>query len=309
MSLLETKHLIGLREISKDDIQTILDTAQSFRSLLDKPVKKVPALKGMTIVNLFFEDSTRTRISFELAEKRLSADLVNFSTSGSSLNKGESLIDTVRNIEAMKVDLAVVRHKGTGVPKFLAENTNCQIINAGDGANEHPTQALLDMLTIRQALGELKGARVAIIGDILHSRVARSNVFGLNTMGANVVLCGPSTLIPKDLSLFNVDFTPKVDDAIKGADIVMALRLQKERQDSGLLPSDKEYRTVFGVTEERIRNLNPNGWILHPGPINRNTELDSTLADGEKSLVLEQVSNGVAARMAALYLLAGGKHV
>lgn len=307
MSLLSIKHLVGLRDVPAEDIKAILDTADSFRDLLERPVKKVPALKGLTIVNLFFEDSTRTRISFELAEKRLSADLVNFSSSGSSLNKGESLIDTVRNIEAMKVDLAVVRHKGTGVPQFLADNTSCVIVNAGDGANEHPTQALLDMLTIRKALGELKGARVAIIGDILHSRVARSNVHGLSTMGADVVLCGPSTLLPKDLSLFNADYTPHVDEAIKGADVVMALRLQKERQDDGLLPSDKEYRSLFGVTEERIRTLNPEAWILHPGPINRNTELDSLVADGPKSLVMDQVTNGVAVRMAALYLLAGGR--
>jgi aspartate carbamoyltransferase catalytic subunit len=306
MSLLSIRHLLGLRDVPASDIQQILDAGEQFRDVLERPSKKVPALKGVTVVNLFFEDSTRTRISFELAEKRLSADTVNFSSSGSSLNKGESLLDTVRNIEAMKVDLAVVRHKGTGVPGFLAQNTRCQILNAGDGANEHPTQALLDMLTIRRALGELKGARVAIIGDIRHSRVARSNCYGLRTMGADVVLCGPPTLMPKHMDAFDVQVEKNLEDAIRGADVVMALRLQKERQDDGLLPSDREYRQVYGITQERLDAWNPKAKILHPGPINRNTELDSTVADGANSLIMEQVTNGVAVRMAALYLLAGG---
>jgi aspartate carbamoyltransferase catalytic subunit len=308
MSMLTIRHLLGLRDVPKQDIAQILELGNQFRDLLDRPTKKIPALKGLTVVNLFFEDSTRTRISFELAEKRLSADTVNFSSSNSSLKKGESLIDTVRNIEAMKVDLAVVRHKGTGVPGFLAANTNCQILNAGDGANEHPTQALLDMLTMQRAFGDLKGLRVAIVGDIRHSRVARSNCYGLKTMGADVVLCGPPTLMPKFTDAFDVQVEKKLEDAVRGADVVMALRLQKERQDDGLLPSDREYRQLYGITEERLRDWNPSAKILHPGPINRNTELDSVVADGPNSLILEQVTNGVAVRMASLYLLAGGSN-
>ena len=308
MSLLSINHLIGLRGVPKHDLEKILDTTKSFREVLDRPVKKVPSLRGVTVLNLFFENSTRTRISFELAEKRLSADVVNFSSSSSSLKKGETLLDTVKNIEAMKIDMIVVRHWGTGVPQFLANSTGTKVINAGDGAHEHPTQALLDMFTIQENLGSLEGKKVSIIGDIKHSRVARSNIWGLTTMGAEVTICGPQTLLPHNTSQFPAKVTTSVDEAIKDADVVMTLRLQKERQDRGLLPSEKEYRSVFGVTEERIRKLNPSALIMHPGPINRNLELDSVVADSENSVILDQVTNGVAVRMAVIYLLAGGEH-
>lgn len=307
MSLLESKHLIGLRGMSHADLRLLLDTGKSFREVLDRPVKKVPSLRGVTVVNLFFENSTRTRISFELAEKRLSADTVNFSTSNSSLKKGESLIDTVRNIEAMKIDLAVVRHSTTGVPQFLADNTNLTILNAGDGAHEHPTQGLLDMLTMESHLGNLKGSKISIIGDVLHSRVARSNIWGLNTLGAEVTVCGPSTLMPKDMSLMPVKVEDSLQEAISGADVVMCLRLQKERQDKALLSSEREYRDLYGVTSDRLSKWNPHAKIMHPGPVNRNIELDSTVADSPQSLILDQVTNGVAVRMSALYLLGGGE--
>lgn len=307
MSLLESKHLIGLRGMSHADLRLLLDTGKSFREVLDRPVKKVPSLRGVTVVNLFFENSTRTRISFELAEKRLSADTVNFSTSNSSLKKGESLIDTVRNIEAMKIDLAVVRHSTTGVPQFLADNTNLTILNAGDGAHEHPTQGLLDMLTMESHLGDLKGSKISIIGDVLHSRVARSNIWGLNTLGAEVTVCGPSTLMPKDMSLMPVKIEDSLQEAISGADVVMCLRLQKERQDKALLSSEREYRDLYGVTSDRLSKWNPHAKIMHPGPVNRNIELDSTVADSPQSLILDQVTNGVAVRMSALYLLGGGE--
>jgi aspartate carbamoyltransferase catalytic subunit len=305
MSLIESNHLVGLRGVPQHDIEKILATAGQFRELLDRPVKKVPSLKGLTIVNLFFENSTRTRLSFELAEKRLSADLINFSSAGSSLNKGESLLDTVHNIEAMKVDLVVVRHSAAGVPKYLVENTNAIVVNAGDGAHEHPTQALLDMFTMTQAIGSLAGKKIAIIGDIKHSRVVRSNIIGLNTMGAEVVLCGPPTLMPNDFSGFKVKIEKSFEQAIRGADVIMSLRLQKERQGQGLLSSEREYRDRYGITQSRLEKWNPNAWIMHPGPVNRNIELDSSVADSEKSLILKQVTNGVAARMAVLYLLAG----
>lgn len=307
MSLLETKHLIGLRGVSHADIRLLLDTGKSFREVLERPVKKVPSLRGVTVVNLFFENSTRTRISFELAEKRLSADTVNFSSSNSSLKKGESLLDTVRNIEAMKIDLAVVRHSTTGVPKFLAENTNLTILNAGDGAHEHPTQGLLDMLTMESHLGDLKGAKVSIIGDVLHSRVARSNIWGLHTLGAEVTICGPDTLLPKDLSGLPVRVESRLEEAVKGSDVLMCLRLQKERQDKALLSSEREYRDLYGITSQRLEQWNPDVKVMHPGPVNRNIELDSTVADSPNSLILDQVTNGVAVRMSALYLLGGGE--
>ncbi|MGL1934736.1 MAG: aspartate carbamoyltransferase catalytic subunit [Fibrobacterales bacterium] len=306
MSQLSIKHLIGLNGVSKEDLRSILDTAQSFREVLERPVKKVPSLRGVTVLNLFFENSTRTKISFELAEKRLSADVVNFSTSSSSLKKGETLLDTVRNIESMKTNVIVVRHTGTGVPSFLAESTDSIIVNAGDGANEHPTQALLDMLTMEQNIGSLEGKRVAIVGDIKHSRVARSNAFGLKTMGAEVVFCAPQTLMPNNMNLVGAECTSDLEYAIKGSDVVMALRLQKERQAGGYLPSEIEYRTQFGITPERIRDWNPDTLIMHPGPVNRNLEMDSDIVDSERSVILDQVTNGVAARMAVLYLLAGG---
>ncbi len=309
MSALEIKHLFGLRGVSKHDIRLILDHAKQFREILERPVKKVPSLRGMTVVNLFFENSTRTRTSFELAEKRLSADTVNFTSSNSSVKKGETLVDTLRNIEAMKIDIVVVRHKGTGVPKFLADNSNAIIVNAGDGAHEHPTQALLDMLTVEEKLGTLEGKNITIIGDIRHSRVARSNLWGMSTMGAHVTLCGPSTLVPRNTDLMNhVTWEPDVKKAVENADAIIALRLQKERMDDALLPSMREYRNTFGITEELLECAKEKVIIMHPGPINRGVELDSDIADGEHSVILDQVTNGVAVRMAVLFLLAGGRN-
>ena len=308
MSALEIKHLFGLRGVSKHDIRLILDNAKQFREVLERPVKKVPSLRGMTVVNLFFENSTRTRTSFELAEKRLSADTVNFTSSNSSVKKGETLVDTLRNIEAMKIDIVVVRHKGTGVPKFLADNSNAIIVNAGDGAHEHPTQALLDMLTVEEKLGTLEGKNVTIVGDIRHSRVARSNLWGMTTMGAHVTLCGPSTLVPRNTELMDkVTWETDVKKAVKNADAIIALRLQKERMDDALLPSMREYRNTFGITNELLECAKDKVLIMHPGPINRGVELDSDIADGEHSVILDQVTNGVAVRMAVLYLLAGGR--
>jgi aspartate carbamoyltransferase catalytic subunit len=308
VSALEIKHLFGLRGVSKHDIRMILDNAKQFREILERPVKKVPSLRGMTVVNLFFENSTRTRTSFELAEKRLSADTVNFTSSNSSVKKGETLVDTLRNIEAMKIDIVVVRHKGTGVPKFLADNSNAIIVNAGDGAHEHPTQALLDMLTVEEKLGTLEGKNVTIVGDIRHSRVARSNLWGMTTMGAHVTLCGPSTLVPRNTELMNmVTWEPDVKKAVKNADAIIALRLQKERMDDALLPSMREYRNTFGITHDLLENVKDQVLVMHPGPINRGVELDSEIADGENSVILNQVTNGVAVRMAVLYLLAGGR--
>ncbi len=308
MSALEIKHLFGLRGVSKHDIRLILDNAKQFREILERPVKKVPSLRGMTVVNLFFENSTRTRTSFELAEKRLSADTVNFTSSNSSVKKGETLVDTLRNIEAMKIDIVVVRHKGTGVPKFLADNSDAIIVNAGDGAHEHPTQALLDMLTIEEKLGTLEGKNVTIVGDIRHSRVARSNLWGMTTMGAHVTLCGPRTLVPRNTELMDkVTWETDVKKAVKDADAIIALRLQKERMDDALLPSMREYRNTFGITHELLECAKDKVLIMHPGPINRGVELDSEIADGDNSVILNQVTNGVAVRMAVLYLLAGGR--
>ena len=309
MGALQIKHLFGLQGVSKSDIRTILDNAKQFREILERPIKKVPSLRGLTVVNLFFENSTRTRTSFELAEKRLSADTVNFTSSNSSVKKGETLVDTLRNIESMKIDIVVVRHKGTGVPKFLAEHSNAIIVNAGDGAHEHPTQALLDMLTIEEKLGTLEGKNVTIIGDIRHSRVARSNLWGMSTMGAHVTLCGPSTLVPRNTDLMNhVTWEPDVKKAVANADAIIALRLQKERMDDALLPSMREYRNTFGITEELLECAKDKVIIMHPGPINRGVELDSDIADGEHSVILDQVTNGVAVRMAVLFLLAGGRN-
>lgn len=315
MGALQIKHLFGLQGVSKQDIRTILDNAKQFREILERPIKKVPSLRGLTVVNLFFENSTRTRTSFELAEKRLSADTVNFASSNSSVKKGETLVDTLRNIESMKIDIVVVRHKGTGVPKFLAEHSNAIIVNAGDGAHEHPTQALLDMLTVEEKLGTLEGKKVAIVGDIRHSRVARSNIWGMTTMGAHVTLCGPSTLVPRNTELLlykelagSVSWETDVNKAVQDADAVIALRLQKERMDDALLPSMREYRNFFGITEQVLESAKDKVLIMHPGPINRGVELDSEIADGEHSVILNQVTNGVAVRMAVLFLLAGGRN-
>jgi len=307
MSALEIKHLLGLRGVSANDIRAILDEATGFKKVLERKVKTLPTLRGITVVNLFFESSTRTRISFELAEKRLSADIVNFATSGSSVQKGETLLDTLKNIEAMKIDVVVVRHKGTGVPKFLSEHTNAVIVNAGDGAHEHPTQALLDIFTIENSLGNLSGKTVTIVGDIKHSRVARSNAWGLNALGAKVRFCGPPTLMPRNPKMLPVEIFCDVAKAVDGADAVIALRLQKERMDDSLLPSIREYRNFYGITRQTLEHAKKNVLIMHPGPINRGVELDSDIADGENSVILEQVTNGVAVRMSVLFLLSAGR--
>ncbi|GAB4366763.1 MAG: aspartate carbamoyltransferase catalytic subunit [Calditrichia bacterium] len=303
---LQSKHLLGLDETPAEDILTILDTARSFREVLDRPIKRLPTLQGKTVVNLFYEASTRTRISFELAEKRLSADIVNFSASTSSVKKGETLIDTVRNIESMKIDMVVVRHSSPGAPHLLARVLNANIINAGDGGHEHPTQALLDMFTIRQKLGKLKGVTVALVGDISHSRVALSNIYGLKKMGARVLVCGPSTLIPREIEKLGVEIYHNVDEIIPQVDVLNILRLQLERQRAQLFPSLREYHNYFGITRERLENADHPILIMHPGPMNRGIEISSNVADSEHSVILEQVTNGVAIRMAVLYLLAGG---
>lgn len=303
------KHLLGLRGVSKEDITTILDTADNFFEVLNRDIKVVPTLRGKTIVNFFYENSTRTRLSFEMAEKRLSASPLNFSASGSSVSKGETLKDTIKNIEAMKIDMVVVRHGSAGVPQFLTEVTDAVIVNAGDGYHEHPTQALLDIMTIRQKLGKLEGLKVAIIGDILHSRVARSNAWGMKTMGMDVTLCAPPTLLPQHQESLEANITSNMDEAIDGADVVMLLRPQLERQNKGLIPSVREYRSFFGMDVDKFKYLKENSIIMHPGPINRGVELSSAAADSERSVILDQVTNGVATRMAVLYLLGGGEHV
>lgn len=304
---LSIKHLLGLEGVPREDIATILDTAFSFREVLERPIKKVPTLQGVTVVNLFFEDSTRTRISFELAEKRLSADTVNFSASSSSLKKGESLRDTVQNIFAMKMDVVVMRHPVPGSVKLLSRYVNAVVINAGDGTHEHPTQALLDIMSMKEKFGSLDGLNVAIIGDIRHSRVALSNIYGLKTLGANVLLCGPPTFIPYGAESLGVKITYDLDEALAFADVANILRIQKERQGKALIPSMREYRNVFGVTQERLNKVKRPITIMHPGPINRGVEIDSDVADSEHSIILHQVLNGVAVRMAILYLLAGGR--
>ena len=304
---LSIRHLLGLEGVPRDDISTILDTAFSFREVLERPIKRVPTLQGKTIVNLFFENSTRTRISFELAEKRLSADTVNFSSSGSSLAKGESLKDTVRNLYAMKTDAVVMRHGVPGSAKLLTQFIDAVVINAGDGTHEHPTQALLDIMSLQEKFGSLDGLNIAIIGDIRHSRVALSNIYGLLTMGANVSLCGPPTFMPVGIESLGVKVIYDLDEALAFADAINILRIQRERQGKGMIPSLREYRAVFGITRERLDKLHKTITILHPGPINRGVEIDSDVADSEHSLILHQVLNGVAVRMAVLFLLLGGK--
>jgi aspartate carbamoyltransferase catalytic subunit len=300
---LSSRHLLGLQGVSKEDIQTILDTAHTFREILERPIKKVPTLQGKTIVNLFYESSTRTRISFELAEKRLSADAINFSVSGSSVSKGETFKDTIKNIEAMKVDMVVVRHAAAGTPLYLTKISSSNIINAGDGTHEHPTQALLDMYSIRQKLGHLEGLKVCIVGDVAHSRVALSNIFGLKTMGAKVSVCGPSTMIPRDIKNLGVDVIYNIDEAIQENDVLNILRIQLERKAREYFPSIREYAKYFGITQERLDKNGKDILILHPGPINRGVELSSEVADGSNQIILYQVTNGVAIRMAVLYLL------
>jgi aspartate carbamoyltransferase catalytic subunit len=300
---LSNRHLLGLYGVPKEDIQLILDTARTFREVLERPIKKVPTLQGKTIVNLFYENSTRTRISFELAQKRLSADTVNFSTSTSSTKKGETFKDTVRNIEAMKIDMIVVRHQSAGVPQYLTKISNANIINAGDGSHEHPTQGLLDMYSINERIGKLNGLNVCIVGDIAHSRVALSNIFGLKTMGANVSLCGPLTMVPFGIESLGVKIYHRIEDALANNDVLNVLRIQLERDAGKLIPSLREYHKYFGITSDRIEKYNKDILILHPGPINRGVELSSEVADGPYQVILDQVTNGVAVRMAVLYLL------
>ncbi len=301
------KDLLGLEHLSTEQIRLILDTAEPFKEISERAIKKVPALRGSTIVNLFFESSTRTRISFEFAEKRLSADTVNVAASGSSVQKGETLVDTARNLEAMRIDMVVIRHGASGAAHFLAERIESNVINAGDGTHEHPTQGLLDLLTLRDHLGDLAGRRVCICGDVLHSRVARSNIWGLQRMGAEVAVCGPRSLLPNAIEEFGVTVFERIEEAIDWADALNVLRLQLERMTAGYIPSSREYNRVFGVSRERLERAPRDILILHPGPMNRGVEIDSDVADGPHSVILHQVTNGVAIRMAVLYLLAGGK--
>lgn len=300
---LSSRHLLGMHGVPKEDIKLILDTATTFREVLERPIKKVPTLQGKTVVNLFYENSTRTRISFELAEKRLSADSINFSVSTSSVSKGETLKDTIQNIEAMKVDMIVVRHAASGVPQFLTQISKCNIINAGDGIHEHPTQALLDMYSIRERVGKIEGLKVCIVGDIAHSRVAMSNIFGLKTMGAEVSVCGPASMIPKDIEELGVKVIYNIDEAIQQNDVLNVLRIQLERKAGANFPSIREYRQYFGIDQDRLNKHGKDVVILHPGPINRGVEISSEVADGMNQIILKQVTNGVAVRMAVLYLL------
>ena len=303
------KDLLGLRELTKEEIQLLLSTAESFREISLRPIKKVPALRGKTVVNLFFEPSTRTRTSFELAAKRLSADIVNISPGTSSLSKGETILDTVKNLEALKVDIIVIRHAAAGVPQLIARQAFASVVNAGDGAHEHPTQALLDLLTMREKLGRIEGARVSIIGDIAHSRVARSNIWGLTKLGARVTVCGPPTLLPAHIEQLGVSVTYDVREAIREADVLMLLRIQHERQEAVLVPSLREFRLRYGIDRERLKMAKPDALIMHPGPVNRGVELDSEVADGPYSVILDQVTNGLAVRMAVLYLVSGAPRV
>ncbi len=301
------KDLVGLEPLSREQILTILDTAEPFKEISERRIKKVPVLRGQTIVNLFFEASTRTRVSFEFAEKRLSADTVNISSTGSSVSKGETLVDTARNLEAMHIDMVVMRHGSSGAARFLAERIPSSVINAGDGQHEHPTQALLDLLTIRDHRGRIEGLKVCIVGDVLHSRVARSNLFGLVKLGAEVAVCGPPTLVPPAIVELGATVFTRIEEAIEWADVLNVLRLQLERMEGGFVPSLREYNRVWGVTTERLAAAPKEVLILHPGPMNRGVEIDSDVADGPHSVILNQVTNGVAVRMAVLYLLAGGQ--
>lgn len=303
---MEKKDVIDLVSLSVDEIRLILDTAESMREISERPIKKVPTLRGKTVILFFYEPSTRTKLSFDIAAKRLSADSLSISAGMSSLVKGETLLDTAKNLEAMKPDVVVLRHGYSGAPQFLAQRLKASVINAGDGTHAHPSQALLDMLTIRQHKGTLKGLRVAIIGDIAHSRVARSNCEGLTKMGAQVVLSGPPTMMPQGIEEMGVRVAPNVDAAIEGADVVMMLRIQKERQKSFLMSTEREYSRCFGLNAQRMKRAKSDAVIMHPGPINRGVEISSEIADGPYSIILDQVTNGVAVRMALLYLVAGG---
>ncbi|MFA7231934.1 MAG: aspartate carbamoyltransferase catalytic subunit [Victivallaceae bacterium] len=299
------KDLLSLYDLEREEIELILDTAEEFKKVSQRNVKKVPALRGKTVVNFFVEPSTRTRISFELAEQRLSADIINISANASSLQKGETLLDTVKNIEALQADLIVMRHSAPGAQNFIAQNVECGVLNAGDGAHSHPTQALLDLFTIREKKGRIKGLKTVIVGDILHSRVARSDIWGLLKLGAEVTVAGPATLVPKDFEKIGVRVCHNLKEALEGADVVNLLRIQHERQRSGFFPSTNEYARFFGLNRETVKYLKPDALVMHPGPINRDVELDSSIADGPQSVILEQVTNGLAVRMAVLFLVAG----
>jgi aspartate carbamoyltransferase catalytic subunit len=302
---LSVNHLLGIKDLNKDDIELIFSTADTFKNILNRPIKKVPSLRDITIANLFFENSTRTRLSFELAEKRLSADIINFTASSSSVTKGETLIDTVNNILAMKVDMVVMRHPNPGAAIFLSKHVNAKIVNAGDGTHEHPTQALLDAFSIREKLGEVQGKKVVIVGDILHSRVALSNIFCLQKLGAEVMVCGPTTLIPKYIESLGVKVEHNLQKALQWCDVANMLRIQLERQDIKFFPSLREYKMLFGLDKKMLDSLDKKIVVMHPGPINRGVEITSDVADSDQSVILEQVENGVAIRMAVLYLLAG----
>ncbi|WP_435355487.1 aspartate carbamoyltransferase catalytic subunit [Emticicia sp. SJ17W-69] len=304
MQSLSTKHLLGIKDLTTNDIQLILETAKEFKDVINRPIKKVPSLRDVTIANVFFENSTRTRLSFELAEKRLSADVVNFSASGSSVKKGETLLDTVNNILAMKVDMVVMRHSSPGAPHYLSKHISANIVNAGDGTHEHPTQALLDAFSMQEKLGDLAGKKVAIIGDILHSRVALSNIFCLQKLGAEVMVCGPNTLLPKYIKEIGVKVVYNVKEALQWCDVANVLRIQLERQHIKYFPSLREYSLYFGINKQMLDELNKEIVLMHPGPINRGVELTSDAADSHHSIILDQVENGVAVRMAVLYLLA-----
>ena len=304
MSILSVKHLLGIKNLQSEDIELIFKTADNFKKVINRPIRKVPSLRDITIANLFFENSTRTRLSFELAEKRLSADIVNFSASSSSVNKGETLIDTVNNILAMKVDMIVMRHPDSGASTFLSKHIDVPIINAGDGAHEHPTQALLDAYSIREKYGSVSGKKVVIVGDILHSRVALSNIFCLKMLGAEVKVCGPSTLMPKYIESLGISYESKLMTSLEWCDIAIMLRIQLERQNTKFFPSLKEYSMMYGLNKERLDSLSKFITVMHPGPINRGVEITSDVADSKQSIILNQVENGVAIRMAILYLLA-----
>ena len=303
MKKLSVNHLLGIKYLKEEDIHLIFKTADHFKEVINRPIKKVPSLRDITIANLFFENSTRTKLSFELAEKRLSADVINFSTSHSSLNKGETLIDTVKNILAMKVDIVVMRHPNPGAALFLSKNVDACIINAGDGTHEHPSQALLDVFSIKEKLGDIKGKKIAIVGDILHSRVALSNIFALKMLGAEVRLCGPKSLIPKHIHSLGVSFSTNFIETLKWCDAVNMLRIQNERMDSNYYPSNREYSQLYGLNRKKLKLIKKEIFILHPGPINRGVEITSDVADSENAIILDQVENGVAVRMALIYLL------
>lgn len=305
MSSLSVDHLIGIKNLTREDIELIFSTADNFKDVINRPIKKVPSLRDITIANLFFENSTRTKLSFELAEKRLSADVINFSSSSSSVKKGETLVDTVNNILAMKVDMVVMRHPNPGAPDFLSRQVKARIVNAGDGTHEHPTQALLDSYSIREKLGTVEGKKVVIVGDILHSRVALSNIYALQKQGAEVMVCGPATLIPKYITSLGVKVETNLKQALEWCDVANILRIQLERQDIAFFPSLREYSMLYGVTRDVLNSIDKDILIMHPGPINRGIELASDVADSEQSIILQQVENGVAVRMAVLYLLAG----